>query len=206
MVAIVDYGVGNLFSLKCSLSALGQESVVTGDRDLLLSADRILLPGVGAFGDAAEKLRAKGLDSVLLTAAEKGIPLLGICLGMQLLFEESLEYGRHRGLGLIPGRVAPFKEVLPEGMNIPHIGWNALTFRRTDCPILSGGGCREGDYVYFVHSFYGSDCEEAIAASTFYGVEIPAVVWRDRVYGCQFHPEKSGRVGLSILKAFCENG
>ena len=204
MIAIVDYGVGNLFSLQCSLGVLGQETVVTGDPGILRDADRILLPGVGAFGDAVDKLRAKGLDKVLLQTVEDGKPLLGICLGMQMLFEESHEYGKHIGLGLIPGQVIPFQGKLPDDYKIPHMGWNALTFRRSDCPLLANS--REGDYVYFVHSFYGSDCDESLAATAFYGVEVPAIVQKRRVYGCQFHPEKSGRVGLGILKAFCENG
>ena len=163
MIAIVDYGVGNLFSLKCSLTSLGAEVAVTADPAVLEAADQILLPGVGAFGDAAEKLRADGLDQVLIRLAKQGKPLLGICLGMQLLFETSYEYGEHAGLGLIPGKVVPIADVIPKNYKIPHIGWNALHLRKDD-PLLSG--IKEGDCVYFVHSFYAADCEDAVIASS----------------------------------------
>lgn len=201
MVAIVDYGVGNLFSLRCSLAAVGAEAVVTGDGDTLRRAERLLLPGVGAFGDAAEKLRQCGLDTLIVELARAGKPLLGVCLGMQLLFEKSYEYGEHRGLGLIPGNVRPISAVIPPVLKIPHIGWNALTLHR-DCPLLRR--VRAGDHVYFVHSYYAADCEPYTAATADYGAPLTAVVQKGNVFGCQFHPEKSGTVGLEILRAFCE--
>ena len=202
MIAIVDYGVGNLFSLRSSLAAVGAEAVVTGDAETLRKADRILLPGVGAFGDAAEKLRATGLDTVVTEQARRGKPLMGICLGMQLLFDKSLEYGEHAGLSLIPGEVRPIAEVIPAGLKIPHIGWNALRFAEKKSPLFRF--IREGDCVYFVHSFYAAKCEADVIANAEYGALLTAAVQRDNVCGCQFHPEKSGRVGLDILKAFCE--
>ena len=201
MVAIVDYGVGNLFSLKSSLAAIGAEAVVTADPDVIRGADRILLPGVGAFGDAAKKLRDCGLAEVVVAEAQRGKPLLGICLGMQLLFEKSYEYGEHKGLGLIPGEVRPIAEVIPSDLKIPHIGWNALHLQGKN-PLFRY--LREGDCVYFVHSFYGANCEESVIATAEYGAELTAAVAKDNVYGCQFHPEKSGAVGLNILRAFCE--
>lgn len=202
MIAIVDYGVGNLFSLKSSLGFVGADAVVTGDAAQLHAADKIILPGVGAFGDAADKLRARGLDSVVREQAERGKPLMGICLGMQLLFDESYEYGRHQGLGLIRGSVRPMERVIPADYKIPHIGWNALHLVGEKSPIFRY--VREGDCVYFVHSFYGADCGDSVIAVTEYGAPITAAVARDNVYGCQFHPEKSGGVGLGILRAFCE--
>ena len=202
MVGIVDYGVGNLFSLVSSFAAIGAEAAATGDPETLLKADRLILPGVGAFGDAAEALRSSGLGRVVLEAARKGTPLLGICLGMQLLFDESLEYGRHPGLGLIPGQVRPIAEVIPGDYKIPHIGWNALRFTGRPCPLFRD--VREGDYVYFVHSYAAMDCAADTAAVTDYGAPLTAAVWKENVFGCQFHPEKSGRVGLGILRAFCE--
>ena len=201
MVAIVDYGVGNLFSLKCSLAAIGADVTVTADPEVLASADQILLPGVGAFGDAAAKLRVKGLDQVLIKLAKQGKPLLGICLGMQLLFERSFEYGEHEGLGLIKGSVVGMEGKLPAGLKIPHIGWNALHIQK-DSPLLKN--VKEGDCVYFVHSFYGEDCDEAVIATAEYGREMTAAVGCKNVFGCQFHPEKSGNVGLSILRAFLD--
>ena len=201
MVAIVDYGVGNLFSLKCSLAAIGAEVTVTADPDVLASADQIILPGVGAFGDAAAKLRFSGLDQVLIKLAKQGKPLLGICLGMQLLFERSFEYGEHEGLGLIKGEVVGMEGKIPTGLKIPHIGWNALQIRK-ESPLLKY--VKEGDCVYFVHSFYGEDCDEALIATAEYGREITAAVGCQNVFGCQFHPEKSGNVGLSILRAFLD--
>ena len=204
MLAIVDYGVGNLFSLTCSLKAIGAEVTVTGDEAVLAAADRIILPGVGAFGDAADALRRSGLDRVVLREAEAGKPLLGICLGMQLLFDFSTEYGRHDGLGLIPGSVQPIRPVIPEGYKVPHIGWNALRFPK-DRPVSPlFRYIEEGDCVYFVHSFYGTDCARHTIATAEYGPELTAAVARDNVYGVQFHPEKSGGAGLNILKAFCE--
>jgi glutamine amidotransferase len=202
MIAIVDYGVGNLFSLKSSLAAIGAETLVTGEAEALRRADKILLPGVGAFGDAARKLRATGLDTVIIEQAQKGKPLMGICLGMQLLFEKSLEYGEHPGLALIPGEVRPIAEVIPAGLKIPHIGWNALRFTENKSPLFRY--IREGDCVYFVHSYYAAHCAESVVATAEYGAELTAAVQRGNVCGCQFHPEKSGRVGLNILKAFCE--
>ena len=202
MIAIVDYGVGNLFSLKSSLTALGQETLVTGDAETLRRADKILLPGVGAFGDAAEKLRATGLDTVIVDEARGGKPLMGICLGMQLLFDRGFEYGEHAGLSLIPGEVRPIAEVIPPALKIPHIGWNALRFTEKKSPLFRY--IREGDCVYFVHSFYAANCEEDVIATAEYGAPLTAAVQRGNVCGCQFHPEKSGRVGLAILKAFCE--
>lgn len=201
MIAIVDYGVGNLFSLKSSFAAIGHDALVTGDRAALREAERIILPGVGAFGDAAEKLRRTGLDEAVIAEAAAGKPLLGICLGMQLLFDKSYEYGEHPGLGLIPGAVKPIADVIPAGYKIPHIGWNALRIRKPS-PLLKG--VREGDCVYFVHSFAAFDCAESVIAAAEYGPLLTAAVQRDNVYGCQFHPEKSGAVGLNILRAFCE--
>ena len=201
MVAIVDYGVGNLFSLECSLNAIGAEVTVTADPEVLRSADQVLLPGVGAFGDAAEKLRATGLDRVLKELAAAGKPLLGICLGMQLLFEKGYEYGEHEGLGLIPGKVVPMEGVIPGELKIPHIGWNALKFKQSS-PLFSD--IQDGDCVYFVHSFYAADCDEAVIATAEYGAELTAAVASKNVFGCQFHPEKSGSVGLAILKAFTQ--
>ena len=202
MIAIVDYGVGNLFSLKSSLAAVGAEAVVSGDADTLRAADKILLPGVGAFGDAADKLRATGLDTVVAEEARRGKPLMGICLGMQLLFDKGYEYGEHDGLGLIPGEVRPIAEVIPAGLKIPHIGWNARRFTEKKSPLFRN--IREGDCVYFVHSFYAARCEADVIANAEYGALLTAAVQRDNVCGCQFHPEKSGRVGLEILRAFCE--
>ena len=202
MIAIVDYGVGNLFSLKSSLAAVGQDALVTGDASKLRRAEKIILPGVGAFGDAAEKLRGLGLDKVLREQALAGKPLLGICLGMQLLFDKSFEYGEHTGLGLIPGNVRPLAGVIPDTYKIPHIGWNALAFHGQSSPLFCY--VREGECVYFVHSYHAADCEEAVIATAEYGAPVTAAVQRENVYGCQFHPEKSGKVGLSILRAFCE--
>lgn len=203
MIAIVDYGVGNLFSLKSSFAAIGVEAVVTKDAEDLRAAEKIILPGVGAFGDAMQKLRDSGLDSVVKEECAAGKPLMGICLGMQMLFDKSLEYGEHEGLGLIPGEVVPIREVIPADLKIPHIGWNALRIK-AESPILKY--VSEGDCVYFVHSFYAANCDENIIATAEYGAELTAAVAKDNVYGCQFHPEKSGNVGLSILKAFCEMG
>ncbi len=201
MVGIIDYGVGNLFSLRSSLDHLGISSVISSDPEVLHSCDRIILPGVGAFGDAARKLRQTGLDAFVCREAAAGKPLLGICLGMQLLFEKSYEYGEHTGLGLLPGEVIPMQGTIAQGLRIPHIGWNGLHIQRP-CPILKY--TREGDHVYFVHSFYVPGSSETAAAAAEYGASISATVCRDNVYGCQFHPEKSGQVGLNILKAFCE--
>ena len=203
MIAIIDYGVGNLFSLCSSLQSIGAEAVVTPDPAVIRAADRIILPGVGAFADAAAKLRATGLDQVLLEEAARGKKIMGICLGMQMLFEESFEYGIHKGLGLIPGRVVPMAGYIPEGLKIPHIGWNPLIIKgKGKHPLLKY--VEEGDCVYFVHSYFATDCTESVIATAEYGKELTAAVARGNVMGCQFHPEKSGKVGLNILKAFCE--
>ena len=201
--AIIDYGVGNLFSLCSSLQSIGAEAVVTPDPDVIRRADRIILPGVGAFADAAAKLRATGLDQVLCEEARAGKPIMGICLGMQMLFDKSFEYGEHEGLGLIPGRVIPMAGYIPEELKIPHIGWNPLILKGEEKhPLLRY--VNEGDCVYFVHSYFASECEDAVIATAEYGRELTAAVASDNVMGCQFHPEKSGPVGLSILRAFCE--
>lgn len=201
MIAIIDYGVGNLFSLTSSFRAVGADVVVTGDKDVIASADKIILPGVGAFADAAKKLFDSGLADVLREEAAKGKPVMGICLGMQLLFEKSYEYGCHKGLGLLPGSVVPISDVAPKEYKIPHIGWNALTVKK-DSPIMKY--VEDGDCVYFVHSFYAAECDDVVVATTEYGAELTASVTKGNIYGCQFHPEKSGNVGLSILRAFCE--
>ena len=202
MIAIVDYGVGNLFSLQSSLKAVGGDPEVSGDPAVLLKADKILLPGVGAFGDAAEKLKLNGLDQVVLEQAKKGTPLLGICLGMQLLFEKSYEYGEHAGLGLIPGTVAPIEGRIPPELKIPHIGWNGLIFPEQRSRIFKD--LNPGDHVYFVHSFAAVGCDPYVSARTEYGAMLTAAAEKDNVFGCQFHPEKSGPVGLKILQAFCD--
>lgn len=202
MVAIVDYGVGNLFSLCSSFAAIGVEAVVTNDKATLAAADHVILPGVGAFGDAADKLCESGLFDFIKELAATGKPLMGICLGMQLLFERGFEYGEHEGLGLITGEVRPISEVIPESLKIPHIGWNALHFEGDKHPLFKY--LSEGDCVYFVHSFYGKNTDGSIIATSEYGASLTAAVARGNVCGCQFHPEKSGNVGLSILKAFCE--
>ncbi len=214
MIAIIDYGVGNLFSLTASLNYLGAEVKVTADAADLEAADRIILPGVGAFEDAIAKLRATGLVDTIMEQVEKGKPMLGICLGMQLLFEESHEYGVHQGLGLVKGTVASITEDLKaagkekvetpagtEELKVPHIGWNALKFD-ADEPLFKN--IKQGDCVYYVHSFYGRDCEESTIATSEYGITVTGAVRNGNVYGTQFHPEKSGKVGMGILKAFME--
>lgn len=202
MIAIIDYGVGNLFSLKSSFSYIGQEAVVTSDVDVIRSADRVILPGVGAFSDAAKKLFDSGLADVVVELARENKPILGICLGMQLLFEKSYEYGEHKGLGLIKGSIKPIAAEVSSEYKIPHIGWNALKF--TSQPSALFKYIKEGDFVYFVHSYYGADCDEALIATAEYGIDVAAAVNSGSVYGTQFHPEKSGDVGMNILKAFCE--
>ena len=200
--AIVDYGVGNLKSIANAMDYLGLPTQVTDDAGALERADAIILPCVGAFPDAAERLRRSGLDRVVIAQAEQK-PILGICLGMQLLFEESHEFGTWKGLGLIPGKVVPMEGVIPADYKIPHIGWNALHFPGgVRHPLLAS--VEEGDCVYFVHSYYATDCAPAVIATTEYGTELTAAVARGNVMGCQFHPEKSGDVGLAILKTFCE--
>ena len=201
MIAIVDYGVGNLFSLKSSLAAIGAEVVVTKDAALLRSAHKLILPGVGAFEDAARKLRECGLDTVIKEEAARGKPILGICLGMQLLFEKSYEFGEHKGLGLIPGSVVPMAGFIPDQLKIPHIGWNALRMKKSS-PLFRF--ISEGDCVYFVHSYFAAHCDDYVIADTEYGQWLTAAVQNSNVFGCQFHPEKSGSVGLNILRAFAE--
>ena len=202
MIAILDYGVGNLFSLVSSLKMIGADAVVTGDPEVIRATDKLILPGVGAFADAARKLRDSGLDRVLCEEAEKGKEIMGICLGMQLLFEKSYEYGEHRGLGLLSGSVVPMEGQIPQGLKIPHIGWNALHFQKSHKLMKY---IKEGDCVYFVHSYYAEGCEDSLLATAEYGKELTAMVGRGNVMGCQFHPEKSGSVGLNILRAFCES-
>ncbi len=202
MIAIVDYGVGNLFSLKSSLRVIGAEVQVTGDAEVIRSSEKIILPGVGAFEDAIGKLRETGLDKVIIEEAAKGKPLLGICLGMQMLFEKSYEYGEFQGLGLIEGSVKPIAPVITEGLKVPHIGWNRLIFPKEKSVLYRY--LEEGECVYFVHSFAAMDCDMAVTATAEYGVLLTASVEKGNVYGTQFHPEKSGEVGLRILKAFCE--
>ena len=201
MVAIVDYGVGNLFSLCSSLERIGAEAVVTSDPQVIEKADKLILPGVGAFADAAQKLRDSGLDVLICEQVAKGKEIMGICLGMQMLFEKSYEFGEHKGLGLLKGCVIPMEGTIPPELKIPHIGWNALHCK----PSKLLRYIKEGDFVYFVHSFYATDCEESVIATTEYGKELTAVVQQGNVMGCQFHPEKSGQVGLQILRAFCES-
>lgn len=202
MLAIIDYGVGNLFSLQCSLNKIGVENVVTSDVEVIKNADRIILPGVGAFGDAVKKLRESGMFEVVIDEAKKGKPLMGICLGMQMLFEKSYEYGEYEGLGLIKGEIVSLKGRISEELDIPHMGWNALKLHNGKNELFKY--INEGDCVYFVHSYFGVECDEALIASAEYGIDVTAAVAKNNVYGCQFHPEKSGDVGLKILKAFCE--
>lgn len=204
MIAIIDYGVGNIFSLESSFRYIGQEAVLTSNPAVIEQADKLILPGVGAFGDAAEKLRESGMAEVVLAEAAKGKPLLGICLGMQLLFEKSFEYGEHAGLSLIPGEIVTMEGVVPVDYKVPHIGWNELHFpkNKEKSPIFKY--LEEGDFVYFVHTYYGTNCEESTIAVTEYGAELTAAVARNNVYGVQFHPEKSGETGMKILRAFCE--
>lgn len=201
MVAIIDYGVGNLFSLRSSLREIGAEAVVTADEAEISAADRIILPGVGAFEDAARKLRESGMAGVVKKEAAAGKPMMGICLGMQLMFDKGYEYGEHEGLGLIHGSVRPISDVIPEGYKIPHIGWNSLRFVK-ESPLFKYS--KEGDYVYFVHSYYAAECDDSVLAVTDYGADLTAAAANGNVYGCQFHPEKSGNTGLNILRAFME--
>lgn len=202
MIGIIDYGVGNLFSLKSSFEAIGEEVFVSGDKEELKKASGLILPGVGAFEDAAKKLKESSLADFVKEEAKNGKPLMGICLGMQLLFEKSYEYGEHEGLSLLKGQVVPMQGKLPENLKIPHIGWNALKFTKENSPLFKH--IKEGDCVYFVHSYYAENCEDSLIATTEYGETFTAAVSRGNVMGCQFHPEKSGTVGLSILRAFSE--
>ena len=201
MIVIIDYGVGNLFSLTSSFRALGADVTVSADKEVIRSADKLILPGVGAFEDAANKLKSSGLAEIVIEQAAMGVPLLGICLGMQLLFEKSYEYGEHEGLGILKGSIVPFKEVLSSEYKIPQIGWNAIKIVR-DVPLFKY--VKSGDFVYFVHSYYAPLSTPSAATLTEYGIEFASAVAEGNVYGCQFHPEKSGNVGLSILKGFCE--
>lgn len=202
MIAIIDYGVGNLFSLSASLKSLGLETVITGDADVIRSADRIILPGVGAFGDAMQKLVDTGLVPVIREEAAKK-PLLGICLGMQLLFEKSYEYGEHNGLGLIKGQVCPLQPDLADpALKVPHIGWNAMDIVAPEDPLFKY--VRSGEHVYYVHSFYAKNCAESTLATSEYSIPVTGAVRSGHVYGTQFHPEKSGDTGLRLLKAFAE--
>ena len=202
MIAVIDYGVGNLFSLSSSLAYLGLENKITRSARELDEASHIILPGVGAFGDAMEKLASTGLVPELERQAENGKPLLGICLGMQLLFEKSYEYGEHAGLGFIQGEVCPLEpDLADKSLKVPQIGWNALHIVKDD-PLFKY--IREGEYVYYVHSYYGKNCTESTLAVSDYSIPVTGAVRAGRVYGTQFHPEKSGDTGLRILKAFAE--
>ena len=204
MIAIVDYGVGNIFSLYSSFKYIGAEIVLTSDPEEIKKADKIILPGVGAFADAAKKLRDSGLADVVVKEVKNGKPLLGICLGMQMLFERSFEYGEHQGLGLIKGDIVSMEGVVPANYKIPHIGWNGLHFPKDKAKSPIFKYINENDCVYFVHSYFGTNCDESVIATTEYGAELTAAVAYKNVYGVQFHPEKSGEVGMKILKAFCE--
>ena len=201
MVGIIDYGVGNLFSLRSSFDAIGETVIVSSDPEVLRKADHILLPGVGAFEDAVKKLRQSHLDEMVYETVREGKPLMGICLGMQMLFEKSFEYGEHQGLGLLKGEVIPMAGLIPKELKIPHMGWNALNITQPNGKLFRN--TKEGDYVYFVHSYFASGCEDSLAAQTEYGKWLTAAVEKDNVFGCQFHPEKSGEAGLNILRAFC---
>ena len=202
MIAIIDYGVGNLFSLKSSLAYVGADACVTGDSEKIRRADKIILPGVGAFGDAVKKLKDAHLDEVIVSEAKKGKPIMGICLGMQILFDKSFEYGEHAGLGLIRGEIRPIADRIGKDLKVPHIGWNSLEFTDKKSELFKY--ISDGDFVYFVHSYYAADCEESVIANAEYGAKLTAAVQYGNVYGCQFHPEKSGKTGLNILRAFCE--
>ena len=201
MIAVIDYGVGNLFSLCSSLKRIGADVLVTSDPDEIRKAEKLILPGVGAFADAAKKLQASGLDALIKEQAAQGKEIMGICLGMQLLFEKSYEFGEHTGLGLLEGCVIGMEGTLPAELKIPHIGWNALKFTK-ESKLLRY--IKEGDCVYFVHSFYVDPSAKSVVATAEYGKQVTAAVQQGNIMGCQFHPEKSGEVGLSILRAFCE--
>ena len=201
MIAIIDYGAGNLHSISGAVRTLTDNVVITSEKDVLLSADGIILPGVGAFGDAIEKLSETGLSEVIIERVKSGVPLLGVCLGMQLLFEKSFEYGCHEGLGLLKGEIAPMADDLIQKVKVPHMGWNALEIQK-DCPLTKY--IQNGDYVYYVHSFYAKGLDSLNAGSEYGNLFVPGMVSKDNVFGCQFHPEKSGSVGLNILKAFLE--
>ena len=201
MIAIVDYGVGNLFSLTCSFRAIGADVFVSSEPEEIRNADKIVLPGVGAFKDAALKLKRSGLDEFLKEEAGRGKILLGVCLGMQMLFDKSYEYGEYDGLSLIPGVIRPISGIIPEGLKIPHMGWNALHFTEPGHPLFKE--LKEGEHVYFVHSYSAEECDTHTIATAEYGAALTAAAANGNVLGCQFHPEKSGDAGLKILKAFC---
>lgn len=201
MIAIIDYGVGNLYSLSCAFKSIGAQITVTSNPEIIKESEKIVLPGVGAFEDAIAKLRQNGLDRLLIEQAKDGKDILGICLGMQMLFEKSMEYGEHKGLGLLKGSVVPMEGKLPNELKIPHIGWNKLNISRP-CHLFKN--VNEGDCVYFVHSYYAENCQDSVVATTEYGIDLTACVCKNNIMGCQFHPEKSGKVGQEILKAFCE--
>lgn len=202
MIAIIDYGVGNVFSLRCSLEQVGAKAVFTSSEEEIMSADKIILPGVGAFCDAAEKLHNTGMESVVKQCAAAGKPLLGICLGMQLLFDKSYEYGEHKGLGLIGGEVADLSQSVADGLKIPHMGWNELHLVKPEHPLFKY--TKENERVYFVHSYHAVNCEKSLLATADYSLPVTAAVANGNVMGFQFHPEKSGSVGLKMLRAFCE--
>ena len=195
MIAIVDYGIGNLGSVTKAFRHVGAESRMSGDPAELARADALVLPGDGAFGATMHEIQSRGLHAALVDAARAGTPLLGICIGMQVLFEESEEHGRHAGLGLLPGRVRRFRTDLP----VPHMGWNTLRSGRPH-PLLDG--VRDGAYVYFVHSYFCDAPSEVTLASSDYCREFPAIVGRGNVLGVQFHPEKSQAVGLRLIQNF----
>lgn len=201
MIAIVDYGVGNLFSLQSSFEKIGAKVVVSSDEKQINNAEKIILPGVGAFEDAIKKLTQTGMAEVLKEQVKKGKFVMGICLGMQLLFEKSYEYGCHDGLGLLKGKVVPLKDDINPLLKVPHIGWNGLQFTR---PHFLLEHIKEGDCTYFVHSYHAVDCLDSLVATTEYDKQITAMVAKENILGCQFHPEKSGDVGLNILRAFVE--
>lgn len=204
MIAIADYGVGNIFSLVSSFKFIGADAYLTKNPDDLKTADKIILPGVGAFSDAAKKLRDSGMWDAITEETSSGKPLLGICLGMQLLFDRSFEYGEHRGLSLIHGDICAIEGDVSQDLKIPHIGWNPLIFPKDKPKSKLYKYINEGDCVYFVHSYYGKNCHEYVSAYSEYGSLLTASVERENIYGTQFHPEKSGSVGLNILKAFSE--
>ena len=204
MIAIVDYGVGNIFSLYSSFKFIGVDVCLTNDIQKIKDSEKIILPGVGAFKDAAQKLKETRLGDIVAVEAQKGKPLLGICLGMQMMFDKSFEYGEHEGLGLIEGNVVPTKDVIGENLKVPHIGWNELDFPKNKEKSKLFKYINEKDFVYFVHSFYAKDCDKNVIATSFYGADLTAAVEKDNIFGAQFHPEKSGNVGLNILKAFSE--
>lgn len=201
ITAVVDYGVGNLFSLSSSLKAVGAKAVITSDKEVIKASARVILPGVGAFADAYAKLCNAGLDTLLSKCAEEGKPILGICLGMQLLFEKSYEYGCHRGLGLIPGEVVPLKGKIDTGLKVPHIGWNKLKYKAEE-PTFKY--ISDPAYAYYVHSYFAETDEKYVTAVSEYGVSVTGAVRNGNVVGMQYHPEKSGDMGLLMLKAFCE--